>query len=178
MSAGATRGRAAEVARWPWRARALLVVLVVLSGAALFALRPLPRGRLNWQAYAGMFPASVTLDQARAQPGSLLTVRGENFPPRRPVTLVIAHGQPPGTVRLGQIVTDAGGRFQFQLDTSAAAPGAYSLAATFGPRATATISFVLDARAPLRRPALPGGPAGDATARFAVGGLAQQGARP
>ena len=106
--------------------------------------------------------ADLTINYNSGSPGSAFTVAGANFPPNSTGTITI-NGHVVGT-----ITVDGVGGFVFQLNTTDAGEGLYSVTVTVNPSATthpaatavnpsATTRFTLDDTAPLR-PVEGGGP--------------------
>jgi branched-chain amino acid transport system substrate-binding protein len=99
--------------------------------------------------------ADLTINYNSGSPGSAFTVAGANFPPNSTGTITI-NGHVVGT-----ITVDGVGGFVFQLNTTNAGEGLYSVAVTVNPGATAYLApiavnpsaatrFMLDDTAPLR----------------------------
>ena len=99
--------------------------------------------------------ADLTINYNNGSPGSAFTVAGANFPPNSTGTITI-NGHVVGT-----IAVDGVGGFVFQLNTTDAGEGLYSVTVTVNPSVTAylataavnpsaTTRFTLDNIAPLR----------------------------
>jgi len=103
------------------------------ANANLFRLTPVDvvEGRVLYAGYG------------TGRPGSFVTLTGESFPPRRPVTISVN-----GSVLADSIQANATGGFVVFLDTSGADPGGYLI--TAGDSPAASTLFTLVEGAPLR----------------------------
>ena len=88
-------------------------------------------------------PASLAINYAAGQPGSFFTLTGANFPPASPLSITVN-----GSVLSTELQTSETGSFIIFLDTAAADAGGYVVTASVNP--AASVSFTLDASAPLR----------------------------
>jgi hypothetical protein len=130
-----------------WIPRILFSLAVLLSGLALTPYVEMPRQRLGWQLYAGMYEPLFTVNHPSGQPGSYFTLRGSNFPTDSAVYLTVYHSNY-GTRPLASVTTDGTGQFTQLILTSGSPVGAYTVTATANPNASATTNFLLDSAAP------------------------------
>ena len=130
-----------------YRSKRLLTALFIfLSGLLLLPFISLPAEAFSWQIFANAYETqTLTINHEVGKPGSYFKIKGEGFPANATATIVI-NGKTVGT-----IMTDADGKFEFELNTAGANDGAYFVTATVNP--SATVKFTLDAASPNTWPA-------------------------
>lgn len=132
--------------------------LILLSGVAMAPFIELPRQKLDWTLFAGVYEPELVVDQPSGAPGSVFTFTGSNYPLDALAT-VYADGE-----ALGTLTTDSNGGAQFLLATQGALPGHYDITLEVDINASATVSIHLDESEPVLPP-----PAGFDGPTFAVG---------
>jgi len=117
--------------------RSLLSLAILLSGIALIPFIGRPTNAIGWKLFAGIYTPELVAHETIGAPGSVFAFTGGNYPPLSPAIIYI-NGQARGAV-----TTDAAGQATFQINTTGAALGQYSVTMEVDINASATNGFEL-----------------------------------
>lgn len=124
--------------------RSAIALVILLVGVAMSPFVDLPKIRLGWQRFAGVYEANLDANYANGQPGSYFTFTGSNYPPNQMADILV-NGE-----FVGQVMTDGNGAVSFIISTLNTPVGVYTVTASVDANASGSDSFTLEAGAPLR----------------------------
>jgi hypothetical protein len=124
--------------------RSAIALVILLAGVAMAPFVDLPKIRLGWQRFAGVYEAQLVVNYDEGQPGSIFHFTGTNYPPNE-LAIILIDGE-----EVGEVMTDANGQLGFNIGTNQAQPGAYTVTAMVDSNSSASDSFTLTSNAPLR----------------------------
>lgn len=123
--------------------RSAVALVILLAGVAMAPFVDLPKIRLGWQRFAGVYEAQLVVNHEQGQPGSYFHFTGTNYPPNE-LAMIMVDGE-----EVGEVMTDANGQLEFNIGTAQAPLGAYAVTAMVDGNASASDSFTLTTNAPL-----------------------------
>lgn len=127
--------------------RALLALLILLSGLAFMPFSGFSDDDLGWQRYGGVYQAELEVEPDRGRPGSAFLFSGSGFGPNQ-LALVYLEG-----VLVGAVWTDGGGEAQFLIQSRTQdADGDYLVTMATDGNASASEDFELESDEPLEEP--------------------------
>ncbi len=130
--------------------RALIALLILMAGVAMSPFVDLPKLRLGWQQFAGVYEGQLVVNYDDGKPGSYFHFAGSNLPANQEAIIYVNGDE------VGRQMTDGLGQLNFNLGTNQAPVGSYTVTAVVNSNASGTDSFVLAANAPLRKLEGPG----------------------
>ncbi|MBK8905259.1 MAG: hypothetical protein IPM53_29020 [Anaerolineaceae bacterium] len=125
--------------------RAVVALVVLLSGIAMVPYFDRPAAALEWRMMAGVYTPELSVHASEGALGSQFAFTGTGFPPHKRAT-VFVNGR-----YLGRVMTNAHGMAQFivQSPTSPLALGHHNITLEVDMNASATQGFTLSNDAPL-----------------------------
>lgn len=126
--------------------RSTIALVILLAGVAMAPFVDLPKLRLGWQRFAGVYEAQLVVNHDQGQPGSFFHFTGSNYPANQLATILI-DGE-----AVGQVMTDGNGQLEFNISTAHAPLGAYTVTAMVDSNSSASDSFTLTSTGPVHPP--------------------------
>lgn len=124
--------------------RSAIALVILLAGVAMAPFVDLPKIRLGWQRFAGVYEANLDSNYSNGQPGSYFLFNGSNYPPNQTADILV-NGE-----LVGQVMTNGSGQVSFIISTVHSPVGVYTVTASVNANASGSDSFTLETGAPLR----------------------------